>query len=202
MLSFKHLSVLHKSLLLLFIAFCVFLSAQDTSSGTIQPPSISHQIRSLLEMWKCLHSWLEVSPTSPMLGEDSECHTSTALVTMGRWRKYKMWTLWWWWQSCKGHRFSAALHGEAGGAHEEGRHGPHQRGWKGFTFLHFFFLFFPLLLLPSLFSRAPLLYISTDQWHVFSLDSYCIGGTEKMIFAPTRKERVQDSMPPCNLAQK
>lgn len=32
-------------------------------------------------------------------------------------------------ESCKGHRFfSATLRGEAGGAHEEGKHGPHQRG--------------------------------------------------------------------------
>lgn len=32
-------------------------------------------------------------------------------------------------ESCKGHSFfSAALHGEAGGADEEGKHGQHQIG--------------------------------------------------------------------------
>lgn len=46
-------------------------------------------------------------------------------------------------ETSKRHRFFfTTLHGGAGGSHEEGEHGPHQTGQKGFTFLQFFFFFF------------------------------------------------------------
>ena len=204
MLCFKHQTVLHKSLLLLFIAFCVFWTAQETSSGTIQPPSFSHQLRPLLEMWKSLYSWLAVSPTSPVCGQDSEWHTSTSsLLTVGRWRKYKMWSPCWWWQrAVKGTGSLVTLHGEEGGAHEERKHGPHQRGWKGSTFHHFFFLYFsPCSCSHHFFTRSIAIHIHR------SVACFLLGFTlhrrsTKKDLCSNQERRSAGQYVPCNPAQK
>lgn len=54
-----------------------------------------------------------------------------------------------------------------------------RQGEKVLLFSTSFFFSSPLLSLPPLFSLGPLLYISMDHWHVFSLNSHCTGGTEE-----------------------
>lgn len=65
-----------------------------------------------------------------MLGEDSVSHLHFFSSNHGQNEKIQdMDAVMTVAESCKGHRFfSATLRGEAGGAHEEGKHGPHQRG--------------------------------------------------------------------------
>lgn len=110
-------------------------------------------------------------------------------------------------QSWEEHRFfPSTLQGETGAAHGEGNHGPHREFYtlhtKSFTLFYLFFFFLICLTSysPSRFSPGLLLSISTDYWHVFPLDSHCIGGTQNKIFVPKRK--VQTKTPSCNLSQK
>jgi len=69
-----------------------------------------------------------------------------------------------------------------------------REGEKVLLFTTSFFCIFPPAPVLIIFSLGPLLYIYTDLWHVFFWDSHCIGEAQKRIFAPTRKEEVQDSM--------
>lgn len=130
MLSFKNLIVLHKSLLLLFIANSALLSVQETPSATLQPSFISHQIRAFLETGNvCIPD--RGPANKPHAGGGLRVsHLHFFFTSCGQMEKIlDEDTMMMVSESCKGHRFfSATLHGEASSAHEEGKHGPHQRG--------------------------------------------------------------------------
>lgn len=95
-------------------------------------------------------------------------------------------------ESCERHRFfSATLHGEVGSAHEEGKHGPHQRGWKDLTFLHF--SFFP----------APItLFIWSIATHIHrSVTRFLFGFSSHRRNTKIQSGKKDCTMLPCNLAQ-